>query len=257
MIKPRKVRLEEKLIELEDFQSLKDTMKNEELRNFLNTPFKELLDKGNELGHTYTHAFGGAWAGFYKKPLIDVLRFVTGPGDDGSRVKFYLSEGKGIEGLIFYTLYGSNDRWPGIRTHVGDICALSFNLGRNSYTLAKDLFTLILKLREECDYINWLADKNNPACRTYKAICNKYNGSYGPSKEHPEAMLFWIPGVHNETYNHLTKTPEPLEERSIPIIGIANDLLNEDILNFYKERNKRIEEESHRYDAFFEWAEKK
>ena len=236
MIKLDKVRYQEKLVELTDFQKIKGVINDKRLQTFLDTPFGELLKQGNELGHTYEHAFPGWPEPFKKRTFGDMLSFFNVL--ERGRIKFYISEDDDIEGLIFYTTSGNIRRFDS-ELYVKDICVISFNLEKNSTTLVRDLYNLVKELREKYREIHWVADKNNPAVRTYKSICERYNGGWGNSEEQEGLIEFFIPGTHPDPF---TTSPEPLREKKIILHNFTNDITSESVANYY-------------YKHYIEWQE--
>ena len=175
-VKSWKNRYKENLVDLGWFQDLEIIEKDERLKTFLNTPLKKIIDRGNELGHSYSHAFMGNWESFFDKTLLEIFSRIA--EDTRGRIRFYVSEDKDIEGIIFYTTKKRNKK-----EFVENIFVISTDLSRNSLILAKDLHALFLQLIKEYDFVRWEADFENPSCRVYKRICTSMRGTWGFPKK--------------------------------------------------------------------------
>lgn len=220
-----KNRYKENLVDLGTFQDIEEIKNDERLKSLLDTPLGEIINKGNELGHTYSHAFIGDWENFYEEPLKNIFREIS--KSEQGKIKFYISEGKEIEGLIFYTI-----KTHANKKYVWDIFTISFNLDKNSLTLAKDLYILFLQLRNKYDFIRWEADSENPSCVMYKKICEKYGGEVEVLEEDDNILVFKIPGKKENSFNEAID----LSLRNFFLKETINEIFKESLLNHFLRR---------------------
>lgn len=227
-VKSWKNRFQEKLVDITEFQDFENVLNDERLKTFMNTTLKELIPKVNELGFSYKYLWGEIpeeeknlsmkeyLKNYYKNKFFLV---------EGGRLKFYISESKEIEGMIFYSL--SRPAFNGGLSYVSSISFFSFNLNSNMLTLIRDMYSLIKDLLKKYASVNWSADIENPACEKYKEICRKLGGDYFVDRSNPGIIYFEIEGNYHYEYSS-TKLSEKLRIfRERGISDLDKELLNE------------------------------
>lgn len=228
--------LNEKLVDVTNFQDYLEVINREDLKPFFSTPMKDLFKKSNELGNSYKYAFDMKGENSQDLTLAQVLSTLLLANQ--GRIKLYFSESNEIEGLIMYTIGGTDliNRWP---HYVEDIVIMSFDLDKPNMTLTRDLYRLIQDLRLKYRYIRWIADKNNPATKFYKKVVDRYGGICEPDSEDEEILVFKIPGKGDPFFKD-----EPLTEKKTELnIPVENDLLKSHIIEYILKRKEAFDEE--------------
>ena len=257
MIKiPSEIRLKEKLIDITEFNDYKLVSEREELQDVFNKTLRELYKESNEFGCNYKYAFGmdERILDLTLKNFLNILLHNL-----SGTIKFYISKYNEVEGLIFYTIAGTDFTryW---KRYAEDICVLSFNLKKNSIVLIKDLYALVKDLRTKYKEINWSADVNNPATKNYKSITEHLGGFWKESTEYEEVLEFKIPGIKGfkEPINEQSEqTGEKeifleLKERRLFSDFLVNDLLSKHLVEYYLDKKKKSDRLIDGYSNFLE-----
>lgn len=234
-----KTRFNEKLIDITDFQDLNILIKDKRVSTLLNTTLKELYKNNSSLGASYKYAFG-EMPEILDMTLGEYLKSIS--IYERGFIKIYLSKNKEVEGFIFYTLDRADIK-VGNTPRVQDVCVLSFDLDKNSLTLAKDTFDLVKELLSKYTSVHWTAFKENPACNFYKRTCLKLGGAWEENEDFDGVLDFYIPGKNKIDYK--------IEESKDYDFRVNNDLLNFNLVRYYycrSSNNKDIRNLAEEFD---------
>lgn len=194
-----KNRFQERLVDITEFQDFKNVLEDERLQTFMSTPVSELSNSSNELGMSYKYVTGELSDQEREMTMKEFLLSFYGDFIATGEAKFYISEHNEIQGMIFYTATGDSN--PFLRKRVQDLGFFSFDLNEGKYTLIKDTYLLIKDLLKKYRTVSWDADENNPACESYKRLCDKLGGEYFNVPDRPGIIHFSLAGdlLYKET----------------------------------------------------------
>lgn len=219
-----KNRFQEKLVDITEFQDFEDVLNDERLKTFMNTSLGDLEKISNEAGMNYAYLWGESENKdiTMKEYLEDIyntrIRLVK-----EKRIKFYISENKDIQGLIFYTI--SRPHFTTGEVAASNLSFFSFDLKKNQITLIRDTYSLLKDLIKNYAEVRWNALVDNPACEMYKKICDRLGGSYSTSKDTPGVIYFEILG--NPLLERFSNHKQELLFREKGILDLDEELLNE------------------------------